>query len=89
MKVLVTGQAGSGKSSVAAELARRGFAAYDTDAMPEVTGFDSVETGVPPTREEISHPIDFSRVADGRIAEHWAQFDLMALMQQIGAFPAP
>ena len=63
MKVLVTGQAGSGKSSVAAELARRGFAAYDTDAMPEVTGFDSVETGAPPTREEISHPIDFSRVA--------------------------
>jgi dephospho-CoA kinase len=40
MKYLVTGQAGSCKSSVAAELRRRGFTAYDTDAMPEATGFD-------------------------------------------------
>ncbi len=43
MNVLVTGQAGSGKSSVAAELLRRGFVAYDTDAMRDVTGFDSVD----------------------------------------------
>lgn len=65
MKLLVTGQAGSGKSSVAAELRRRGFAAYDTDAMPDVTGFDYAETGlpVPPGTGEISHPIDFSRFA--------------------------
>jgi broad-specificity NMP kinase len=63
MKYLVTGQAGSGKSSVAAELVRRGFVAYDTDAMPEATGFDSLETGRATTWEEISHPIDFSRVA--------------------------
>jgi serine kinase of HPr protein (carbohydrate metabolism regulator) len=35
VKCLVTGQAGSGKSSVAAELVRRGFVAYDTDAMPD------------------------------------------------------
>jgi len=28
-------------------------------------------------------------VVDGRIAEHWAQFDLLAVMQQIGALPAP
>ena len=40
MKCLVTGQAGSGKSTVASELVRRGFVAYDTDSMPEVTGFD-------------------------------------------------
>jgi broad-specificity NMP kinase len=63
VKILVTGQAGSGKSSVAAELVRRGFTAYDTDAMPEVTGFDSLEAGKTPTLEEISHPVDFSRVA--------------------------
>ena len=63
MKILVTGQAGSGKSAVAAELVRRGFTAYDTDAMPEVTGFDWVETGEPVGPGEISHPIDFSRVA--------------------------
>jgi broad-specificity NMP kinase len=63
MKYLVTGQAGSGKSSVAADLVRRGFVAYDTDAMPEATGFDDVATGKPTTWEEIDHPIDFSRVA--------------------------
>src|SRR4051812_13441327 len=61
MKCLVTGQAGSGKSSVAAELRRRGFTAYDTDAMPELTGFDYAETGLPVGPGEIEHPIDFSR----------------------------
>jgi broad-specificity NMP kinase len=63
VKVLVTGQAGSGKSSVAAELRRRGLTAYDTDAMPEVTGFDDVETGLPAARESMQHPIDFRRVS--------------------------
>jgi broad-specificity NMP kinase len=63
VKCLVTGQAGSGKSSVAAELVRRGFVAYDTDAMPDVTGFDSLETGEPVGWDEIGHPIDFRRVA--------------------------
>ncbi|MCE5288781.1 MAG: ester cyclase [Nocardiaceae bacterium] len=29
--------------------------------------------------------IDFSRVVDGKIAEHWAQFDGLGLLQQIGA----
>jgi gluconate kinase len=63
VKILVTGQAGSGKSSVAAELSRRGFVAYDTDSMPDVTGFDSLETGEPVTWEELGHPLDFQRVA--------------------------
>lgn len=61
MRCLVTGQAGSGKSSVAAELRRRGFAAFDTDAMPEVTGFDYADTGLPVGPGEIQHPIDFAR----------------------------
>jgi broad-specificity NMP kinase len=61
MKCLVTGQAGSGKSSVAAELRRRGFAAYDTDAMEGVAGFDYAETGLPVGPGEIEHPIDFRR----------------------------
>jgi steroid delta-isomerase-like uncharacterized protein len=43
--------------------------------------------GVPPTGRTVTMAgIEFNRVADGKIAEHWAQFDLMALMQQIGAF---
>ncbi len=61
MRCLVTGQAGSGKSSVAAELRQRGFPAFDTDAMPEVTGFDHADTGQPVGPGEIEHPIDFSR----------------------------
>jgi broad-specificity NMP kinase len=63
VKYLVTGQAGSGKSTVAAELTRRGFVAYDTDEMPGVTGHDSLETGQPVAWEDIDHPVDFSRVA--------------------------
>ena len=46
--------------------------------------------GVPPTGRRITiKGVDFSRVVDGKIAEHWAQFDLMGLMQQIGAIPTP
>jgi broad-specificity NMP kinase len=63
VKYLVTGQAGTGKSSVAEELQRRGFTAYDTDAMEELTWFDHVETGLPAQPGEVQHPIDFRRFA--------------------------
>ena len=75
MKCLVTGQAGSGKSSVAAELRRRGFTAYDTDAMPEVTGFDYADTGLPVGPGEIRHPIDF-----GRFSWNWRLDRLLELL---------
>jgi steroid delta-isomerase-like uncharacterized protein len=46
--------------------------------------------GVPPTGKSITMKgIDFSRVVNGKIAEHWAQFDAIGVMQQIGAIPAP
>jgi steroid delta-isomerase-like uncharacterized protein len=46
--------------------------------------------GVPPTGRQVAIAgVDFSRVVDGKIAEHWAQFDIVAAMQQIGALPAP
>ena len=45
--------------------------------------------GVPATGRAVTMTgIEFNRVADGKIGEHWAQFDLMGLMQQIGAFAA-
>jgi steroid delta-isomerase-like uncharacterized protein len=45
--------------------------------------------GVPATGRAVTIVgIDFSRVVDGKIAEHWAQFDVIGLMQQIGAVPA-
>jgi hypothetical protein len=34
-------------------------------------------------------PQDFSRIVDGKVAEHWAQFDVMGVLQQIGAVPLP
>ena len=45
--------------------------------------------GVPPTGRKVTMTgIDFSRIVDGKIAEHWAQFDVISVMQQIGASPA-
>jgi hypothetical protein len=36
-KFLITGDPGPGKSALAGALARRGFAAYDTDGLTDVT----------------------------------------------------
>ena len=56
-----------------------------------ITGtHDGPFQGIPPTGKSITMPgVDMSRVVDGKIAEHWAQFDLIAVLQQIGAMPAP
>jgi hypothetical protein len=32
--------------------------------------------------------VDFSRIVNGLIVEHWAQFDVLGVMQQIGAAPS-
>lgn len=46
--------------------------------------------GVPPTGRPITIAgVDFSRAAGDQIAEHWAQFDLLGVMAQIGALPGP
>jgi predicted ester cyclase len=56
-----------------------------------ITGtHDGLFQGVPATGNSITMPgVDMSRVADSKIAEHWAQFDLIGVMVQIGAMPAP
>ena len=46
--------------------------------------------GIPPTNK----PVDFQgfatfRIANGKIAEHWADFDAMGMMQQLGVIPTP
>lgn len=44
--------------------------------------------GVPATGRQVAVTgIDISRVVDGKIAEHWAQFDGLGAMQQLGAIP--
>lgn len=46
--------------------------------------------GMPPSGKPMSiNVIDILRVANGKIVEHWGLTDSMAMMQQLGAMPAP
>ena len=46
--------------------------------------------GLAPTNKQVTATgMVMDRVADGRIVEHWLEFDQMAMMQQLGDFPAP
>jgi steroid delta-isomerase-like uncharacterized protein len=46
--------------------------------------------GVPATDKSFEiECVDMIRIEDGKCAEHWGVTDNMALMQQIGAVPAP
>jgi steroid delta-isomerase-like uncharacterized protein len=46
--------------------------------------------GVPATGRVVTVTgIGIARVHDGRIAEAWAAYDALGLMQQVGAIPAP
>jgi steroid delta-isomerase-like uncharacterized protein len=44
---------------------------------------------IPPTGRAVKIAgIEYNRFVEGRIAEHWAQFDMISLLQQIGAMQA-
>lgn len=46
--------------------------------------------GIPATgRQYTMAGIDIHRLRDGRMAEHWHVVDLLGLLQQLGAIPAP
>ncbi|MDQ4001303.1 MAG: ester cyclase [Actinomycetota bacterium] len=46
--------------------------------------------GIPATGRRVAvSGIDISRCADGRMVEHWEQFDALGLMQQLGAVSPP
>jgi predicted ester cyclase len=46
--------------------------------------------GMPPTNKYVSFgTTNIFRVLNGKIAENWPQVDMMGLMQQLGAIPAP
>jgi predicted ester cyclase len=56
-----------------------------------VTGTNKGELQcIPPIGKEISFSaMDFITLIDGKVAEEWVNADIMGLMQQIGAIPAP
>ena len=33
--------------------------------------------------------MEFNRVVDGKVEEHWVEIDLLGLMGQVGALPEP
>jgi steroid delta-isomerase-like uncharacterized protein len=46
--------------------------------------------GIPPTDKEVAFSsMEFNRVMDGKVEEHWVELDLYGLMQQLGAIPEP
>ena len=46
--------------------------------------------GIPPTGKRVKWSfIDIWRIADGKLAEHWVEADMMGMMQQLGLVPPP
>jgi steroid delta-isomerase-like uncharacterized protein len=46
--------------------------------------------GIPATGKHLNWTeMHFFRIADGRIAEHWANFDQLGILIQLGAVPTP
>jgi steroid delta-isomerase-like uncharacterized protein len=46
--------------------------------------------GIPPTGNQVSASgVGIGRIEDGRIAETWAEYDAMGMMQQLGVIPTP
>jgi steroid delta-isomerase-like uncharacterized protein len=46
--------------------------------------------GIPPTGKRVAMTwMGIDRVAGGKIAEHWAQLDILGILQQLGVIPAP
>jgi steroid delta-isomerase-like uncharacterized protein len=46
--------------------------------------------GMPPTGKRYTvEEIHIFRIADGKVAEHWHQFDTAGMMRQLGIMPGP
>ena len=72
--------------SVETQLAEGDLAATRWSARGKHTG---ELMGVPPSGNQVSITgITIGRIADGKIAEEWTNWDGLGLMQQIGAIPA-
>ncbi len=46
--------------------------------------------GIPPTGKRVTFTgIIIDRIAGGKIAEHWVEFDMLGVLQQLGVVPQP
>jgi len=46
--------------------------------------------GIPPTGKQVTFSaMETNRVVGGKVAEHWVVVDMLGLLQQLGAVPAP
>ena len=46
--------------------------------------------GMPPTGKTVQVTgVNVARFADGKIVESWFNFDMLTLLQQLGAIPTP
>jgi steroid delta-isomerase-like uncharacterized protein len=69
------------------------FIAEADRAVFRVTGYGTHQGeffGIPPTGKRVAMGgLDLVRVEGGKLAEHWANFDQLGLLRQLGAIPAP
>jgi hypothetical protein len=62
---------------------------------PKATGWPSAThtgslQGMPPTGKPVRVTgVNVARFAEGKIAESWFNFDMLTLLQQVGAIPTP
>jgi steroid delta-isomerase-like uncharacterized protein len=77
------------------------FPDFDTEVQDQIADGDKVVErwtaggthegefmGMPATGRRIQiEGMDITRLADGRIVEHWTQMDALAMMQQLGVIP--
>ena len=46
--------------------------------------------GIPATHQHVSvNGISTDRIANGKVIEHWAELDILGMMQQLGVIPGP
>jgi steroid delta-isomerase-like uncharacterized protein len=99
------GPSGAGTDGLKAALARLSGALADTRFVveDEIAEGDRVAVRLTASARQVGEfmgapasgrsyeigEIHIFRLRDGRIAEHWHQFDRIGMLQQLGAIPAP
>jgi predicted ester cyclase len=46
--------------------------------------------GIPPTGKQVAvSGMDINRIVQGKLAERWAVFDMLGMLQQLSVIPTP